>query len=481
MNKTGIQKFVFVVPILCIVLLAALFPFQIYFEDALTLEPVMDYGLKISVWRIVFEPVLGPLLFFNRSIYALRELPLALLWILAFYFIFGWFEIFRGRVDRKRMVLNKMANLPLLIGICFAIFVLILFVPLPNNTIVNNSRDGVLVTTHAHTEFSHDGLTSQENMWKWHRRNGFDAFFITDHAHYRKSLEFAQKQKQGKFPAAPLILVGQEHSGSNHMSLLGLNGKFETKGMSDKAIIDTVHHYGGAVIINHWFDGKGKEKELYKKLGADGFEIENAGKDLYYNREIFGELKKFCWDNHLTMVGGLDFHGYGRVCSLYNAFEIPKWHTLDHASKQQKILSILKNGPQEKIKVLVYKDRPFYSDSHLWIRPFWTVIQYFRTLNVFQVLSWVFWLSLFQCIWNWKKGIVIRNDITLLILAGGSALFMIVLAFVYSIRGERVKGYSEVYAEYSSLLAPIGCVFLLYVLIISYFRFFKQKKAIHPS
>ncbi len=481
MNKGGIQKFCVVVPILSIVLLAALFPFQIYFEDALTLRPATDFGLKISVWRIVFEPILGPLLFFNRSIYALRELPLALFWILAFYCVFGWVEIFRGRVDRKKRVLNKIANLPLLIGICFAFFVLILFVPLPNNTIVNNSSDGVLVTTHAHTEFSHDGLISQENMWKWHRGNGFDAFFITDHANYKKSLEFAQKQRQGKFPTAPLIMVGQEHSGSNHMSLLGLNGKFETKGMADKAVIDSVHKHQGAVIINHWFDGKGKEKEFYTMLGVDGFEIENAGKDLYYDRKAFEELKKFCKDNSLVMIGGLDFHGYGRVCSLYNALEIPDWNTMNSISKELAILDIIKNGPQEKIKVLMYKDRPFYSDNHLWIRPSWTVIQYFRTLNVFQVLSWVFWLSLFQYIWNRKKGVAGGRKIILPLCAVGSALFMIVLALVYYVSGERVKGYSEVYAEYSSLLWPIGFVFLLYVLIISYFRFFKQKKAISPS
>lgn len=481
MNKAGIQKFVVVVPILSIVLLAVLFPFQIYFEDALTLEPVMDYGLKISVWRIIFEPVLGLLLFFNRSIYALRELPLALFWILAFYYVFGLVGIFRGRVDRKKMVLNKMANLPLLIGICFAIFVLILFIPLPNNTIVNNSRDGVLITTHAHTEFSHDGLTSQENMWKWHRRNGFDAFFITDHANHKKSLGFAQKQKQGEFPDDPLILVGQEHSGSNHMSLLGLNGKFETRGIADKAIIDSVHHYGGAVIINHWFDGKGKEKEFYKKLGADGFEIENAGKDLYYDRKAFEGLKKFCKDNGLVMIGGLDFHGYGRACSLYNALEIPNWSSMNYTSKELAILDVLKNGPQEKIKVLMYKDRPFYTDTNLVFRPFLTLVNYFRTLNLFQVLSWVFWLLLLQYIWNRKKRIAEKRKIILPLSAVGSALFMIVLALMYYIRGERVKGYSEVYTEYSSLLGPIGFVLLLYVLVIVYFRFFKQKNATHPS
>lgn len=480
MKSTSIQKLAVAVPILCIVILASFFHFQVYFENVLTHTSETDYGLKMSIWRVVFEPILGLLLYFNRSIYALEELPLALLWILIFYIGFSLIKIFREQSERKSMIWKKVADFPLMIGGCFAIFVLILFIPLPNNTIVNNSKDSILVTTHAHTEFSHDGLTSQENMWKWHQRNGFDAFFITDHANHKKSLEFAQKQRDGKFPMDPLIMVGQEYSGSNHMSLLGLNGKFETKGMEDKAVIDSVHRYGGAVIINHWFDGKGEEKEYYEKLGADGFEIENAGKELYYDRAIFRQLKEFCENNGLTMLGGLDFHGYGRVCSLYNAFEIPNWDAMDYTSKQQAILAILKNGPQEKIKVLIYKDRPFYTNANLFFRPFLTLMNYFRTLNLVQVLSWIFWLVLFQSIKNKKNGMAIGQDKELPFFAVASAFFMIVLALMYYFRGEAVKGYSEVYSEYSLLLGPIGLLLLLYALAVVYFRFFKHKSNVLP-
>ncbi|MFK5973510.1 MAG: PHP domain-containing protein [Flavobacteriaceae bacterium] len=475
MKRSSIQKFAVAVPILCIVILATFFHFQLYFENVLTLAPETDYGIRMSIWRIVFEPLLGLLLYFNRSIYALKELSLTGLWIFIFYIGFSAIKIFRARTERIKMLLKKLADVFLLIGSCFAIFVLILFIPLPNNTIVNNSKDSILVTTHAHTEFSHDGLTSQENMWKWHQRNGFDAFFITDHANHKKSLAFAQAQKDGDFSIAPLVLVGQEYSASNHMSLLGLNGKFDTKGLGDKAVIDSVHHYGGAVIINHWFDGKGKEKEYYEKLGVDGFEIENVGKDLYYDRATFSRLKEFCEDNQLTMIAGLDFHGYGRVCSLYNAFEIPYWHAMDYSSKQQAILNIIKNGFQEKIKLLLYKDRPFYTDDTLLFRPFMTLLNYFRTLNWVQVLSWAFWLLLFQLIQNSKKAAAIGRDRTLPILAIASAIFMIVLAGVYYFRGEAVQGYSKVYAEYSALLGPIGLLFLLYALVVVYFRFFKPK------
>lgn len=476
MKKGKFKLTITAVLVVLILVLAKVFHYEVHFENALTTQPVTDFGVHIPFWRIVFEPFLGPLLFFNRSIYALKELPLALLWLLIFYFAWVGVRIIRIKGSRKSLIFAQLANLPLLLGMCFSIFVLILFIPLPNNTIVNNSASAVLVTTHAHTEFSHDGLISEEGMWKWHKRNSFDAFFITDHANHQKTLQFVQAQRNGKFPMEPLVMVGQEFSGSNHMSLLGLNGRFKTKGMEDKAVIDSVHKYGGAVIVNHWFDGKGKEREFYRDLGVDGFEIENVGSDLYYDREIQAQLKKFCEDNGLTMVGGLDFHGYGRACSVYNAFEIPNWKTLDPDLKERAILDILKNGPQEKLQILLYKDRPFYGDAHLIFRPFLTLINYFRTLNSFQILSWFLWLVIFQWIWKARKKKVIKADKIIVWLSGICSLFLLALALSFYLREEAVTGYNKIYAEYFGILGPIGIVLLIYVLILVYFRFIKTPK-----
>ncbi|MRI01208.1 PHP domain-containing protein [Kriegella sp. EG-1] len=471
MNKIRIQNFVVVIMILIIVLLATIFHFPIHFENALTLQPELDYEIKISIWRIVFEPFLGPSLYLNRSLYVLEELPLALVWLIITYLIYSAIQLFQNGNNRKKKILQKIVNMPIIFGICFTIFVVILFVPLPNNTIINNTTDSILVTTHAHTEYSHDGLISQENMMKWHKQNGFDAFFITDHANHKKTLEFVNKQVKTNKINEPLVLVGQEFSGTNHMSLLGLNGKFETKGMTDKAVIDSVHKYGGAVIVNHWFDGKGKDKELYKQLGVDGFEIENSGTDLYYDRGTFEIIKNFCEENKLTMIGGLDFHGYGRVCSLYNAFEIENWSDLDVNTKEQAILSILKSGSQENIKILVYKDRPFYTKNNLLLRPLMTVVNYFRTLNKWQILSWMCWLILFTQLKYLPK---YKNN-RLLTIALISAIFMIVLAGNYYFKGEALIGYSKVYKEYSLLLGPIGSILLIYSGIVAYLRIFKHK------
>ena len=481
MKKFRTQEFVIGGVILFIILLASVFHYPIYFEDVLTLRQNSDFGVQIDFFRILFEPILGPLLYLNRTLYPLTEVPLTFLWILIFYVTTAIVKALRQSSDKKRKILNVLIDLPMLIGLSFTVFVVILFIPLPNNTIVNNSKDSILVTTHAHTEFSHDGLISQEKMWEYHKRNGFDAFFITDHAHHKKSLAFVKKQRNGDIPQKPLVMVGQEYSGSNHMSLLGLDGSFETKDMDDNSVIDSVHNHGGAVLINHWFDGKGKAKEFYASMGVDGFEIENVGKELYYNRALFKELKEFCIANNLMMVGGLDFHGYGRVCSLYNAFEIPNWQNLDASSKEKAILSILKNGPQNKLQILMYKDRPFYTESNLFLRPFLTLVNYFRTLNGLQVLSWILWLLVLWVAVNRKNKIFINQSNTFSILSVISSAFLTILSIIYYYRGNAVEGYSKVYSEYSWLLGPIGVVLFIYAGAVWFFRTLRATKTELPQ
>lgn len=465
-----------VIPGIVIILIPLFFPLPIEIIDVFTLDPVPGFDIHIHFWRIVFEPFLGPLLYFNRGLYPLQEIPIAIFWVIGFYTLFTLFTVYRlpSWDLRKTGLGHFLGNLFLLAGIGFSIFVVLLFIPLPNNTIINNSTDQVLVTTHAHTEYSHDGLTSQKNMWAWHKRNGFDAFFITDHANFNNTLEFSRGQRKGEFPIDPLVMVGQEHSGSNHMSLLGLKGEFVTKDKPDSVIVGLVHKYGGAVIINHWFDGKGKGKEFYRDLGVDGFEIENVGKELYYDRAIFEEVRSFCAENGLIMVGGLDYHGYGRACAIWNAFTVPDWHGMDPDTKENSILQILRDRDQSRLNVLMYRDRPYNDGQNLFFSPFTSLINYFRTLNGYQVISWIFWIGVFWVFGTYKRKRFLSYNKNLTIAGLASALFLMGLGLFYCMRAQAIKGYSKVFAEYSSLTLTIGAVFLVYCVFILYLRFFRK-------
>ena len=50
-----------------IALIAFIYPYQVHIENALTLKPETNFDLQISLVRIVFEPILGCLLYTSPS------------------------------------------------------------------------------------------------------------------------------------------------------------------------------------------------------------------------------------------------------------------------------------------------------------------------------------------------------------------------------------------------------------------------------
>jgi hypothetical protein len=377
--------------------------------------------------------------------------------------------------NRKKFLLAQLVNLLILIGIWFAFFVVMIFIPLPTDKIVNNNTDQVLVTTHTHTEFSHDGLISQEGLLKWHQRNGFDAFFITDHNNHLQTLEFVNMRWNKELPGEPLVFCGEEFSGSNHLSLLGLKSDFKTKGLPDSVVVAKARSEGAAIIVNHWFDGERKSLEYYRDLGVDGFEIENTATDKRYNREVYQRIKSFCETNGLIMIGGLDFHGYGSACTLWNAFEIHGWKNMDSQAKEEAILNIIKTRDQSKLKVLLLNDRPYYERKNLFLHTLVTLFTYFRTLTILQVLSWIFWIFLFVFMRNKSKVVQQLTCRKMFPLAGiVAALFLLGLGFIYVFRNQSVEDFTEIYPEYYRLLFMAGSALLVVSGLTTYFKVFRK-------
>ena len=474
MNITKIS--ILSVVIISIIILSTFFHYTIYIEDALTLQSLHEYGISISIWRIFTEPITGLLLYFNRMLYSIDELTITSAGSIFVFICYSIIKTLMIKGNKKKFIISQIINLPLIFGLAFTVFVIIVFIHLPNNTIINNSANSVLVTTHSHSEFSHDGLTTQQDLWQWHKRNGFDAFFITDHNNHNKTLDFVESQRNNMFPINPLVMCGEEFSGTNHLSLLGLKRKFNTRGYADSTVIDSVLANNGAVIVNHWYDGKHKSLEYYKNIGVNGFEIENSATERFYNRDIYNEIKEYCEGNGLIMNGGLDFHGYGNVCSIWNAFEIPGWDSMDPVSKENAILDIIKTNDQNKLKVLIYKDRPFYDSDNLLFSPLFTFINYFRTLNIYQVISWIFWIILFAMLDNklssspeLKRSFTANKLVPVFSLL--SSLFLLWVGIKYYLRIEDIIGFTELYEEYSTILLYVGATLFIYSSLITFVRY----------
>jgi len=109
-----------------IAFVAVFFYYPVYIENALTLQPEPDFEIQ----------VLG---------------------LFAIYTLVKSFRL-KGKIRVKRFLVSQLLNLPVLVGLWFAFFVILIFVPLHNDKIINKTTDWVLVNTHSQTEFSHDGV-----------------------------------------------------------------------------------------------------------------------------------------------------------------------------------------------------------------------------------------------------------------------------------------------------------------------------------
>jgi len=458
---------------------AIVFHYPVQIIDVLSSEAVPGIGVKISVWRVIFEPFLGILLFYLRADQPVLEFVLLLIWILVFYLL----STVAFRVLRKDNKLGKtliksvlvwLKHVPLIVGVWLGLLVLIISISLPANTILNERDNAVLINTHSHTEYSHDGIISQKGLQKWHGRNNFDAFFITDHNHHEKTMEFVQAQRNGVMPLEPLIMCGEEFSGSNHMTLLGLKRNFITRGLSDQQVIDSTHSDNGIVIVAHWFDGERESIPFFIDLNVDGFEIANLGPESLYDRRIFDNIVDACKANGLIMNGGADYHGYGSTCFVWNALDIPGWHDMGMKQKEESILIILRQKDMSKIKVLTYNDRKAFKRELVYLSPVFTVFSYLRTLNFYQILSWLIWLIILQII---RLHLMRRNNIgkinfsplqLMQSLTSISGLFMLILGLILINRSSSLTGFNDIYLGYGKTLLRSGAGFTLYLIVLMF-------------
>ncbi|MBN2411493.1 hypothetical protein JXQ31_07355 [candidate division KSB1 bacterium] len=483
-TKSG-SKYIFLpVFILFIIILSSGFHYPVHIADALTSAPVQDFTVHISPWRVVFEPFIGWMLFYIRADLPVVEFLVLLVWVMIVLLKLFLWKYIRNKNGTLLSAIGKglkswLAALPLLLTLFISLMIIFIFAPLPSNTIVNKSNDSILVNIHSHSYYSHDGIISPERLIKWHRRNGYEAFFLTEHNHHRKTLEIVRAQQSGEFPSTPLILPGQEMSGTNHILLLGLNRDFRTKDMSDAEAIDSTHAQNGIAVVAHWFADKGRPLQHYIDSGADGFEIANQAEGIQVEKKDLNDIVTNCLKNELLMLVSCDYHGYGSAAFAWSAFYMPGWHDMNSSQKTETILNILRQKDQSKIRLLLYRDRHIYPRNLVLLSPVYTLTGYFRSLNPPQVISWIAWIIL---IWAFTKiprsalSRVLQNPASFWGIVGILGACLIVLTgILFLVNAAPLAGYNKIFKEYGDYFFWSGFVFLVYSLLFTRHAFLNKK------
>ena len=396
-----------------------------------------------------------------------------LLWLMAATPLLPLVQARKNGATPGQALRTGIAWMPVSFILLAAVLLVFLFSPFPSSTIEHQQEDVVLVNLHSHTYHSHDGLISPLRLMNWHKRNGFDAFFITEHNNHRTSLELVEAQRAGALPPEPLIIAGEEYSGSNHILLLGLTRDFNSKDYPDQAAVDSARAQGGAVLLSHWFAPQRNTRPLadYIAMGMDGFEIVNQAEGIYYPEKYTSALRRAAQEHGLLLTGNADYHGYGPACLAWNALHLPGWRRLEQEERARTIIDLLRGRDQSRV-ALCCRDRMRIPAGLAWLSPLITLLDYFRSLRPVQLLAWLAWLGLLLSFSRFAPRIPERLRIPLkprelLSIAGAGAAAVTLLFGLWMLTEHSLlSGENRIFLNYGTWLSITGILLFIYCIAL---------------
>ncbi len=356
--------------------------------NAATYMPLNNFTLVIPKMNHVFSPFIGIPIYLSTDHYLKQESIALFVWGLFFVLAF----VFIKRRYSKLFVY--------VIGYIFAFSLFIgyiLFTPFPLLRIAPD-RNYCIVDPHSHTFYSHDGLVSPIQNLNWHAKQGFDAWFVTEHYNIKGGI--AEQDLSMTTPYKSMI--GEEirvKDDPHYFLALGITssvaGWCPKCPSTVKDLADAVHKQGGALVLALWWlDGK-IDFNHYVHDGVDAFEIANAGHKQYLISGVRTMTYKFSQKYHIPLLASSDWHGWGNYAYTWTAFYIPGYAEYNLPQLQHIIISMLRSKQNKSIIPIIY-DYPhqYWGTARFIFAPFFDFYYYFSTLPFVDYMSWIVWTIL---------------------------------------------------------------------------------------
>ena len=375
----------FIVLLVLVLILPVLPLTGLVIVDLTAEAPPKGVELKIPFQRILFEPLAGAAQFFFSLKHSIKHIVA----------LFGLTSVMAAGIGFicRRQLLNAL-KVMLLAWLGF-ITLLVSLTGLPLPTIqLSAPSHWVRMDCHSHTWYSHDGLVSPRSNMNYHKRLGFDCFYITEHDLTVDYPELSPKEKQHiAFPGIEircqdgfgLIILGDHpFPGSEYY------------GKNAKDVIDMAHREGFLVICPHSLKQTRLEEsslkqsrwKQYNLLDVDGYEIFDTA-DKGYSVTDRMELISHCENDNLLMVGASDYHGW---CSLGNVWTLIRNPNAIEVTSES-LLNLLRSNKSTRILISQWTHEWFSAESIFM--PLEWIVRYFCSLNGMQTVSWAMYLILF--------------------------------------------------------------------------------------
>ncbi len=362
--------------------------------NAATDMPIHNFKLLMPAMNQVFAPFIGIPIYLSTNHYLKQESIALFTWGLLFVLFFVFIK-------------NRYSKLLVyIIGYVFAFslfIVYILFTPFPLLRIAPN-RNYCIVDPHSHTFYSHDGLVNPLQNLDWHAKQGFDAWFVTEHYNIKGGI--AEQDLSMTTPYKSMI--GEEiraRDDPHYFLALGITssvaGWCPDCPATVKNLADAVHKQGGALVLALWWlDGK-IDLHHYIHDGVDAFEIANAGHKQYLTSGIRTMAYQVSQKYHIPLLASSDWHGWGDYAYTWTAFHIPGFTEYNLPQLQHIIISMLHNKQNNSIIPIIY-DYPhqYWGRTRFIFAPVFDFYYYFSTLSLADYLSWVVWTFLLWALYT---------------------------------------------------------------------------------
>ncbi|MBN2356432.1 hypothetical protein JXO59_09980, partial [candidate division KSB1 bacterium] len=210
----------------------------------------------------------------------------------------------------------------------------------------------------------------------------------------------------------------------------------------------------------------------YIGAGVSGFEIANYARGIYYKTEYIDAIIKACREHQILMVGGSDYHGYGAANFVWNALKIPSWDDKSREQRMDAIMEILRTRDQSRIQVLLYRDRQRIAKSLRVVAPVITLVDYFRSLNLWQLLSWLIWSFIFVHFYrwcvsgSWRRWISHPPGAIATVLGASCAVITLLFGIWFLSQYPLIADLNRIYRKTGLMLTGVGFFFFIYCLIL---------------
>ena len=375
-------------------------------QDAVSQKDALHLSLSLPFWHLVFTPLCS--VADALTVSGASQLKSVLLWSVC--------GILLLRSARKSMT----GAVLLLVFLSWG-----LLASRPMGRLVSADPDVVLVDFHSHTEASHDGrrgFSAEENI-RWHRAQGYDAAFITDHNDNQAAVRAKDLTEKNWRSTGYRSLAGEELSlFKTHLVVLG-NGEniarepFNSEPFLLKNAIQFAHARGLLILAalpEYWEyhspprdapperkwrltrDVRRAETVDVRKLiawGIDGFEIVNGDpKALDFPTDDRAQIVELCRRNNLLITGATDTHGYGGAAADWNAVRVPGWQRMGPAELERSILAVLHEKRFGAVTVVQRRRYVPVTRFQKIMAPVGLLIVYGRSLQRAQVIAWIGWI-----------------------------------------------------------------------------------------